>query len=323
VTHRRPSRLSLILLAEEQVLLGGQAVIEGVMMRAPEMYAVAVRRPGGEIAVMREKVPLLSRRHPVLGWPVIRGAVALVQALALGIKSLNFSAEAAYAEEADEAEAALEKAKKAGKWMWLPSLLLALAMAVGLFFVLPLALTELIRHYWPAMGGGILFNLVDGVIRVIVFLLYLLGISLLKDIRRVFMYHGAEHKVVHAYEAGASFEVEKIQQFSVLHPRCGTSFLVFVMVVAILTFSFLPGDAPLWAKVLPRLALIPLIAGLSYELIRYSARKRDRAFWQVVMAPGLWLQRVTTREPEDDMVEVSIRAFREADPRSKGAPAPA
>jgi uncharacterized protein YqhQ len=323
VRRRRPSRFPLFLLAQENVLLGGQAVIEGVMMRAPEMYAVAVRQPGGEIAVMRERVPLLSRRHRVLGWPVIRGAVALLQALMLGIKSLNFSAEVAYAEEEGKAEQAAEKTRKSSTWVIIPSLVFAVALGLGLFFVLPLALTELLVRFFPGIGGGLWFNLVDGLIRAAIFLLYVVAISLMRDIRRVFQYHGAEHKVVHAYEAKVSFEVAEVQKFSTLHPRCGTSFLVFVMVVAILVFSLLPGHVPLWLKILPRLALVPLIAGISYELIRYSARRSSQPFWRTFIKPGLWLQRITTRQPEDAMIEVAIRAFHEADPGGTGEPVPA
>jgi len=308
---------------EENILLGGQAVIEGVMMRAPEMYAVAVRRPGGQIAVMREKVPLLSRRHKLLGIPVVRGAVALVQSLALGLKSLNFSAEAAFAEDEEQADSAAEKAKSSGLWMIVPSMLFALVLGIGLFFMLPLWLTELVQRVVPAVGNGIVFNLVDGLFRAVIFLIYVFGISLLRDIRRVFQYHGAEHKVVHAYEAKVPFEVAEVQKFSTLHPRCGTSFLLFVMVVAILVFSLLPTDASLLWKIIPRIALLPLIAGLSYEIIRYSARHRDSSFWSAVMTPGLWLQRVTTRQPDDDMIEVAIRAFHEADPSGTGEPVPA
>jgi len=317
-------RAARLLVMQEDILLGGQAVLEGVMMRSPHSMAVAVRRPGGDIAVLRQKILALADMHPVLRWPVLRGAVVMVQALVLGFKSLNFSAEAALEETregtplaasgGEPAAAAPDSPKKssANSWAILGSMAVALALGFGLFFVLPLALTRLAQPYIAALENSIVFNLVDGLIRIAVFLAYLAGISFLKEIRRVFEYHGAEHKTVHAHEAGLPLTVENVRTRSRLHPRCGTSFLLVVMVVSILAFSFLPTDIPFYLMIFPRLALVPLIAGLSYEAIRFSAKRLHKPFWRAVVGPGLWLQLVTTQEPSDDQIAVAIRALEEA-----------
>ncbi len=294
-----------LLLAQENVLLGGQAVLEGVMMRSPNAFAVAVRRPDGGISYLAERAVAWTRKHRLFALPVVRGAVTLVQTLGLGIRALNFSTEQAFPEEAKG------KGSASGPGIWL-SLALALALGIGLFFVVPLAATEGIRRLWPPLGGGIAFNLVDGLIRGAIFLAYVWAIGRIPDIGRLFRYHGAEHKVVHAWEAGRGMEIATVQEYPVLHPRCGTSFLLFVMVVSILVFCFIPAAWPAWGKALARVALVPLIAGLSYELIRFSARHREHPLARLLVQPGLWLQRLTTGQPDDSMVEVSLAAFRRA-----------
>lgn len=293
--------------ASENVLLGGQAVLEGVMMRSPKAFAVAVRRPDGEIVYLGEQVPAWTARHRLLRMPVVRGVCTLFQSLGLGMRALNFSSDNAFPEEVAKAAARGDEKKGSGAAMWV-SVALAVVLGIGLFFVLPLGLTELLKHLWPGLGGGVLYNLVEGLIRGAIFLAYIAAIGFAPDIKRLFRYHGAEHKVVHAYEAKGPMDVETVQRFSVLHPRCGTSFLLFVMVVSILVFSFIPGAWSPWAKGAVRILALPLVVGLSYELIRFSAR-RDNAFTRALVAPGLLLQRMTTAAPDDDMVRVALAAF--------------
>jgi uncharacterized protein YqhQ len=323
-------RSSRLLLLEEDVLLGGQAVLEGVMMRSPRSMAVAVRRPDGEISIYRRKVAALGDLHPILRVPVIRGAAVMIQAMLLGFQSLNYSAEAALGEapasapagegdgargQAPPQDAAAPPAGKSstgGTIAIVGSLAIALCFGFGLFFLLPLGLTQLLRTQWPALQNGLAFNLADGVIRISVFLAYIFGISLMRDIRRVFEYHGAEHKTVHAHEKGRGLSVETVRACSRLHPRCGTSFLLFVMVASILVFSFLPSNLPFYVLILPRLALVPLIAGISYEAIRASARHIDSTISRILIRPGLWLQKLTTREPSDDQIVVAVRALEAA-----------
>lgn len=320
-----------LLFLEEEILLGGQAVLEGVMMRSPRSMAVAVRRPTGEIEVMRREIPVLGERFPILKWPVLRGAVVMIQALVLGISSLNFSAETAFDDldaEKPAPEAVLPDVKapdvkadakpdvkkdtsKAATIAIALSVIASLAVGMALFFLLPLALTDLTKRFVPALQHGVVYNLVDGGFRIAVFLLYLLGISMLRDIKRVFEYHGAEHKTVYAHEGKLDLSVENVRRQSRLHPRCGTSFLLFVMVVSILVFSVLPARLPFYIMIFPRLAMVPLVAGLSYEAIRWSARHRN-ALARALIQPGLWLQRLTTREPDDAQIAVAIRALSEA-----------
>ncbi len=335
-----PRRLLLLAVAQENVLLGGQAVLEGVMMRSPRGFAVAVRKPDGEVAYLAEVAPAWTARHRLLRLPVVRGVVTLFQSLGLGLRALNFSSETAFPEEHAKAPkkpakgpeghamaaegpasgpeepapapapaAAAPDGKMSGA-MWL-SLALALALGIGLFFVLPLAATEGIHRLWPALGQGVLYNLVEGLIRGVIFVLYIWGIGLAPDIKRLFRYHGAEHKVVHAFEARGEMDVPTVQRFTTFHPRCGTSFLLFVMVVSILVFSFIPGWWPAWGKAAARIVLLPLVAGLSYELIRFTARKRN-VITRALVAPGLVMQKLTTAPPDDGMVEIALAAFHKA-----------
>jgi uncharacterized protein YqhQ len=297
----------------EDILVGGQAVIEGVMMRTPHAYAVAVRRADGSLEVKREAVRRLSSLWKPLSWPVVRGFAVLLQSLALGIRTLNFSFNIAAAdlEPKKESGAEPEPKRKSETIPILLTMAFAAVAAVLVFILAPLWITNWLKSYFAAIHNWVVFNLVDGLIRVIFFLGYILLISMMKDIRRVFQYHGAEHKVVHTWEAGEDLTVDNARRKSTLHPRCGTSFLLFVMVVSIVVFSIFKFHA-FWAIFLSRVILIPLISGLSYELIRLSAPRCQRGFFRIIVLPGLSLQRVTTKEPSDDQLEVAIRALKEA-----------
>jgi uncharacterized protein YqhQ len=292
----------------EKLTIGGQAVIEGVMMRSPHAFTVAVRQGGrtdAPIALLTEQITPIGERFPLLKKPVLRGSFALFEALWLGMRALNFSANEAIETE-DGKKEELSPLAMAG------TMLLALGFALGLFLGLPLLLTHLLGAKYAAFQGNVLFNLTDGAIRVGLFVGYISGISFMKDIRRVFQYHGAEHKVIGAYEAGMPLTVESCRSYSCIHPRCGTSFLMVVIVLSIILFALVPAGWPLWAKAAARFVLLPLIAGISYEFIRFSAKKRGNALVEALILPGLLLQRLTTRVPSDDQIEVAIRAMVEA-----------
>lgn len=303
-------RLLLLAVAQENVLLGGQAVLEGVMMRSPTGFAVAVRRPDGSVAYLADNARPWTKRHRLLELPIVRGVLTLFQSLGLGLRALNFSSEQAFPEEAETKGRAPHADGRMSLGTWV-SLALALALGIGLFFLLPLGATYGLQRIWPGIGEGVLFNLVEGLIRGVIFVAYIAGIGLAPDIRRLFRYHGAEHKVVHAFEARGAMDVPTVQGFTTLHPRCGTSFLLFVMVVSILVFSFIPAWVPAWAKAAGRLLLLPVVAGLSYELIRFSARHRN-ALTAALTAPGLLMQKLTTAPPDDGMVEIALAAFHRA-----------
>lgn len=299
----------------EDILVGGQAVIEGVMMRTPYAYAVAVRRADGSVEIKKEGVRRLSDRWKPLSWPVIRGFAVLIQSLVLGLRTLNFSVNVAMAdlEKGEGKEAAAESERSRGG-EFLPillTMLAAAAAAIFLFILAPLGITTWLKGYFSSIHNWVIFNLVDGAIRVLFFLGYILLISRMKDIQRVFQYHGAEHKVVHTWESQEELTVGNARRKSTLHPRCGTSFLLFVMMVSIAVFSLFKFQG-FWAIFLSRLVLIPLIAGLSYELIRVSAPRCRRGLFRYVVMPGLALQRITTKEPADDQLEVAILALRDA-----------
>ena len=302
-----------LLLGAEKINVGGQAVIEGVMMRAPRAMAIAVRRASGEIVVKADEMVPLSERYPVVKLPIVRGAVSLFQSLALGLKALNYSANEAMVEETEaEVEAAGGEKKKEELSTWAMAGTMAVAFGFGilLFFVLPLYLTKLLV---PVIGdSNIVFNLVDGVIRVVVFLLYIWIISRMEDIQRVFQYHGAEHKSIFAFEAGEELTIANVSKYSRLHPRCGTSFLLIVMVVSIVVFSLIPKLWPFYLKAGSRIVLLPLIAGISYEFLKWSAKNDDTAIVKAIITPGLALQKLTTREPDDTQLEVAIRSMNEA-----------
>ena len=286
---------------EDRIRVGGQAVIEGVMMRSPNSMAIAVRKPNGEIVVKRERLDFFSEKKFFSKLPLIRGVINLLSALILGMKALNFSANQSLGEE-----------KEVSSWTMGLTFTFALCFGIFLFFLIPLFLTKWLRFAIPMVStSGILFNFVDGVIRMIIFLAYLWTISMFKEIRRIFQYHGAEHKSIFAFEAGEALMADRVKGFSYLHPRCGTSFLLIVMVVSILVFALIPHHLSFGYKVASRVVFIPLIAGLAYEIIRFADQKRERRSMQVFIKPGLWLQRMTTREPSEDQIEVALRALQE------------
>jgi uncharacterized protein YqhQ len=293
--------------------IGGQAVIEGVMMRAPGAVATAVRHPSGEVVVRRDLYRSPAESFKLLKLPILRGAVVLIESLILGMKALVFSAEVASDEKNESIGPSSEKRPRTFSWEILGAVALALVLGLGLFFYLPLMATE-----WLGVKGSVMFNVVDGIFRVAVFLLYLWIISRWKEMRRVFEYHGAEHKVIFTFESGNEVTVANARGFTTHHPRCGTSFLLVVMLVSVVVFVFLgkPHSVP---QRLLRLAFVPLIAGISYEVIRLSERAHP-ALQRVIAGPGLLLQRWTTREPSDDQLEVALRAFDEAR-RGEGATA--
>jgi uncharacterized protein YqhQ len=273
------------------------------MMRAPRSLAIAVRRPDGVISVKSETVIPLSERFPIVKLPIVRGAVALFSSLAIGVKALNFSANEALSE-------GEEKKEELSSWAVGGTMAAAFGFGILLFFIMPLYLTKLLV---PLIGASNLaFNLVDGVIRVAVFLLYIIGISRMGDIQRVFQYHGAEHKSIFTFEAGEELVVENVRKYSCLHPRCGTSFLLIVMLVSILVFSLIPKLWPFYLKGGARIVLLPLIAGLSYEVLKWSAKHDGNPLVRLMITPGLALQRLTTREPDDSQIEVAIKSMQVA-----------
>jgi uncharacterized protein YqhQ len=280
--------------------IGGQAVIEGVMMKGRKGWTVAVRGPNGDIHVKRETVSELPR---ILRLPVLRGFIALFSALFIGIKAIEFSASKAYEEEAGEDLSPVTLGF---------TIVLSVVIGIALFILLPLYATKLLGFVVESVAkSSLIFNLVDGIIRVFIFLLYIISVGLWKEMRRIFEYHGAEHKVIHAFENGEDLSVNNIKVFSPLHPRCGTSFLLIVMVISIFTFSFIPQGWTFIYKFLSRLILIPLIAGISYEFLKLSAKMQDNLIMRMLIKPGLLLQRLTTREPDEAQIEVAVRALQE------------
>ncbi len=283
--------------------IGGQAVLEGVMMRSPAHWALAVRKPNGEIAEHTTAISSPMARHRIYRLPVIRGVVALGESLTIGFRALaisaNYAAQDADADDKEEVETELSRG----------AIFFAFAIAIGFAIALFKVTPALITRWLPIETDG-WFVIVEGAIRVSIFVLYILVISLLPDLRRVFQYHGAEHKAINALEAGEELTPENVQRFSLIHPRCGTAFLLWVMVIAIFVFAFI--GQPSWPWLIAsRILLLPVIAGLASEVIRFAGRHTDNRFLMTLLAPGLWLQRLTTREPSLDQLEVSIRALRE------------
>jgi len=279
--------------SNNKLTVGGQAVIEGVMMRGPKLVSTAVREPSGQISVKVDLVSSLSDRYPILKKPMLRGVIALGESLVLGLKSLSYSAQKA----GDEDEQLSDKEL-------VMTILFSLGLAILLFVIIPTAAAKYID---ASFTNPILLNLLEGGLRLGIFLVYIYGISRMKDIQRVFKYHGAEHKTIHAYEAGVELTVENVQKYSTLHPRCGTAFLLIVMVVSIIMFAFL-GWPDLWLRILSRVILLPVVAGLSYEIIRFAGKSQNPLV-HIAILPGLWLQKITTSQPDDDMVEVAIQAL--------------
>jgi uncharacterized protein YqhQ len=280
--------------------VGGQAVLEGVMMRGPRNWAVAVRKPDGEIAQVSRSIDPLMARHWALRLPIVRGVVALGESLAIGFRALSVSANYA-AQEAAEGD---EEPQEIGRWALAFAFLVAIGFAVMMFKVGPALLTDLLP-----ISSGSWFVLVEGLVRVCVFVAYLTLLSFIPSLRRVFQYHAAEHKAINTYEAGEELTPENTQRHSLIHPRCGTAFLLWVMVVGVFVYALL--GRPVWYwLIISRIVLLPVIAGIAYELIRFAGKHSDNRFLMALLAPGLWLQRLTTREPSLDQLEVSIRALR-------------
>ncbi len=304
----------------EETLVGGQAVLEGVMMRSPHAWGIAVRKPSGEIVTHSEPLERPSEQHKWMGWPVVRGVVTLGHAMTLGFRALNFSANAALEGlSAGDAENTGNKnqTKKFEITGWMAGLNIAFSVAFFIFMYkyLPLLATTELKKVDPVFGQQIVFNLVDGLIRIAMFLLFVWGVSLWKDIRRVYEYHGAEHKTVFAFENSDPLETAAVQKYSTYHPRCGTSFLMTVMIISMLVYMAIPVHT-FWTRFAIRIALLPLIAGVSYEIIRFAAKrfsaKRGASLFTLMTAPGLWLQRITTQPPDDRQVECAIVALDEA-----------
>src|ERR687886_989753 len=281
--------------------IGGQAVLEGVMMRGATNWSVAVRKPNGAIAQVQRPIESAMAKHKLLGLPIVRGVVALGESLAIGFRALAISANYAAQEEEAEGE---EPSTELSRGALFFAFAIAIGFAVMLFKVTPALLTD-----WIGIKAG-WFVLVEGLIRVTIFVVYLSVISFLPDLRRVFEYHGAEHKAINAYEAGEELTPQTVQRFSLIHPRCGTAFLLWVMVIAIFVFAFFGRPAWYWL-IATRILLLPVIAGIAYELIRFAGKHTGNRILTTLLAPGLWLQRLTTREPTLDQLEVSIRALRE------------
>ena len=301
-----------VLQAPEEALMGGQAVIEGVMMRSPHSYAVAVRQPSGSLAVTQAYLDRPSEKYRWLKYPVLRGLGVLGQALVLGTRALRYSAEQALEEPGDAGRDSAKPKKSAelSGWMLAANIAFSLAFFIVLYKLVPLYLATAITHHYPKVNNNLAFNLLDGVIRITLFLGFLFLISQWKEIQRVFEYHGAEHKVVWAFEKRGPIDVATARACARFHPRCGTSFLLVVMGIAMVLYMFLPFHS-FWLRFLGRLALLPVIAGVSYEFIRFAAKSKGQ-LWKWASQPGLWLQRVTTREPDDGQLETAIKALETA-----------
>ena len=301
----------------EETLVGGQAVLEGVMMRSPHAWGIAVRKPSGEIVTHSEPLERPSEQHKWMAWPVVRGVMTLGHAMTLGFRALKFSANAALEElSVGDPESKDAGSKDQGKKFeitgWMAGLNMAFSIAFFIFMYkyLPLLATTELKKVNPVFGQQFVFNLVDGLIRITMFLLFVWGVSLWKDIRRVYEYHGAEHKTVFAFENGDPLETATVQKYSTYHPRCGTSFLMTVMIISMFVYMAIPVQT-FWARFAIRIGFLPLIAGVSYEIIRFAAKHRGSLF-ALMTAPGLWLQRITTQPPDDREVECAILALDEA-----------
>ncbi len=325
----------------EETLVGGQAVLEGVMMRSPHAWAIACRKPSGEVVTMSEPLDRPSEKHKWMAWPIVRGVMTLGYAMNLGYRALRFSANVAiedmmdpdhvetghvetgaFARPAEQREAepsrqptpsssskseSREKAATLSNWLAAVNILISLAFFIFMYKYIPLLAATELKKVNPALGGRIVFNLIDGGIRLLLFLLFIWGVSLWKDIRRVYQYHGAEHKTVFAFENGDTLNTAAVQKYSTYHPRCGTSFLMTVMLISIGFYMLIPFTT-FWARFASRIALLPVIAGVSYEIIRFAAKHRGSLF-ALMTAPGLWLQRITTQPPSDDQAQCAIAAL--------------
>jgi uncharacterized protein YqhQ len=315
----------------EETLVGGQAVLEGVMMRSPHAWAIACRKPSGEVVTMSEPLERPSEKHKWMAWPIVRGVMTLGYAMNLGYRALRFSANVAIEdmmqdEAAAKAKSAVpqvqqvsepasksasrEKAATLSGWLATVNIVISLAFFIFMYKYIPLLVATELKKVDPVLGGQIIFNLIDGAVRLTLFLLFIWGVSLWKDIRRVYEYHGAEHKTVFAFENGDPLDTVEVQKHSTFHPRCGTSFLMTVMLISIGFYMLVPFTT-FWARFASRIVLLPVIAGVSYEIIRYAAKHRGSLF-ALMTAPGLWLQRITTKPPSDDQAQCAIDALDKA-----------
>ncbi|MFH1770302.1 MAG: DUF1385 domain-containing protein [archaeon] len=283
-----------------KIVMGGQAVIEGVLMRAPNNYAVAVRKPDGKISVKTTEHIPLTKRNKILGLPFLRGVIILFETVVLGSKALTYSAN----ESVGEKEEQLSKKELAF------TLVISVIFALLIFKFLPLLLTNIfsknagLNNFW--------FNVIDGSIKIVIFLIYLLAISLMKDVQRMFEYHGAEHMTVHCYEAKKKLTVENVRTYKTMHPRCGTEFLLLVLFISIVFYMFIPSGTNFWMKYLVRILLLPVIAGVSYEVLRISGKYYENWFFRMIAAPGMMLQKITTKKPDDKQIAVAIKSLNAA-----------
>jgi uncharacterized protein YqhQ len=320
----------------EETLVGGQAVLEGVMMRSPHAWAIACRKPSGEVVTMSQPLERPSEKHKWMAWPIVRGVMTLGYAMSLGYRALRFSANVAIEDVMQNEESTTghvesaasavpsklsetepsgessksqtrEKAAAISGWLATGNVVLSLAFFIFMYKYLPLLAATELKKFNPAFGGQVVFNLIDGVVRLILFLLFIWGVSLFPDIRRVYQYHGAEHKTVFAFENGDPLEIAAVQKYSTFHPRCGTSFLMTVMLISIGFYMLIPFTT-FWLRFASRIALLPVIAGVSYEIIRFAAKHRGSLF-ALMTAPGLWLQRITTQPPSDEQAQCAIVAL--------------
>jgi len=288
----------------EETLVGGQAVMEGVMMRSPHAWGIAIRKPSGEIITHSEKLQRPSEKHKWMGWPFVRGLATLGQAMRLGFVASKFSLNVGLEEIAKEEG---EKKPEIGSWAMIGSMVVSIGFFIFMYKFVPLAAATGIKSHWYALNNNFAFTLVDGLIRIALFLLFIWGISLWADIKRVYRYHGAEHKTVFAFEDHGMPSIPEAQKYSTYHPRCGTSFLMTIMLISIFVYAAFPVQG-FWAKFALRVIFLPVIASVSYEMIRFSA-KHGKSFFALLTKPGLWLQRITTQPPTDDQVECAIKAL--------------
>jgi uncharacterized protein YqhQ len=291
----------------EETLVGGQAVVEGVMMRSPHAWAIAIRKPDGQITTHSQTLERPSEKRKWLGWPFVRGIATLGQAMKLGFVASKFSLDVGLASIAEEEG---EKAPKISNWMMTVNMVFSIAFFIFMYKFVPLAAASGLKKHYTALSNNFLFNLVDGAVRIALFLLFVWGISLFKDIKRIYHYHGAEHKTVFAFEDHGMPNVDQAQAYSTYHPRCGTSFLMTIMLICIFVYAAFPIQT-FWGKFALRIIFLPVIASVSYELIRFSA-KHGKSIFALMTKPGLWLQRITTQPPTDDQVECAIVALQHA-----------
>ena len=302
--------------------IGGQAVIEGVMMKGPKEIAIAVRKPDGEIIIEKKPVSERIRKSKILKWPLIRGCVGFFDSMVTGVKALMFSAQFFDIEGEEESESKFDQwlerkfGDKIKDIVIYVSVVLSLIFSIGLFFLLPNFITELIAKISGISVDGTVRTLIEGGVRMLIFLGYILLVSQMKDIKRVFMYHGAEHKTIATYEHGMELTVENARKGCRLHPRCGTSFLIFVMIVSVIVFLIIPKGLPWYMRAIFKILLLPLVAGISYEIIKFAGR-HENWFTKIISMPGMWLQYITTREPDDSQLEVAIASIKAVIPDNK------